>query len=524
MGGWSPTMPLPFGLSKPHVGRSSPEKHLPPPRARSRATEPWHAVVVGGGLAGMAAATVLAERGIRVTVVERETYLGGRVGSWRERLADGEPFEMERGFHAFFRQYYNLRALLKRVDPTLERLRRLEDYPLLGPEGRAESFSGLPTRPPFNLVSLVARTPSLRLADLLHLDRRAGLAMLTFDMERTYARFDSLDARTFLDSLRFPPHARNMLFNVFAHSFFNPEESLSAAELLMMFHFYFMGNPEGLVFDVLDQPFAQAVWHPLRRYLEARRAGFRLGQSVLSVEPRADGAFQLPLDSGDSLVADAVVLATPVPALQRIVENSPRLLPGEWRTRVQGLGLTSPFAVWRLWMDRPARPDRAPFAGTTGVGVLDNISLYHLFENESRNWAARTGGAVVELHAYGLPPDMGEADLQRELLAGLHQLYPELRGARVLEERFLLRQDCPAFTPGSFASRPGVDTPSPRVALAGDFVRLPFPTALMERATSAGFLAANHLLAGWDIQGEALWSVPGKGLLAGLPFLDKSVH
>ena len=33
-------------------------------------------------------------------------------------------------------------------------------------------------------------------------------------------------------SLRFPPAARQMLFDVFAHSFFNPEEQYSAAELL----------------------------------------------------------------------------------------------------------------------------------------------------------------------------------------------------------------------------------------------------------------------------------------------------
>jgi isorenieratene synthase len=62
-----------------------------------------------------------------------------------------------------------------------------------------------------------------------------------------------------------------------------------------------------------------------------------------------------------------------------------------------------------------------------------------------------------------------------------------------------------------------VETSSPRVALAGDFVRLPIPTALMERATTSGFMAANHLLAGWDTQGEEIWSVPRTGLLAGLP-------
>ncbi|WP_139821183.1 FAD-dependent oxidoreductase, partial [Mycobacterium xenopi] len=38
-----------------------------------------HAVVVGAGIAGLAAATGLAERGVTVDVIERQPYLGGRV-------------------------------------------------------------------------------------------------------------------------------------------------------------------------------------------------------------------------------------------------------------------------------------------------------------------------------------------------------------------------------------------------------------------------------------------------------------
>jgi carotenoid phi-ring synthase / carotenoid chi-ring synthase len=172
-----------------------------------------------------------------------------------------------------------------------------------------------------------------------------------------------------------------------------------------------------------------------------------------------------------------------------------------------------------MWLDRPAGPGRHPFVGTTGMGMLDNISLYHLFEGESRRWASRTGGAVVELHGYGLPRGADEPSVRRELLDGLHHLYPELRGARVLAERFLLRQDCPAFAPGSFRKRPPVETPFPEVVLAGDFVRMPIPTALMERAATSGFMAANHLLAGWEVRGQELWSVPRRGLLAGLPMV-----
>ncbi len=180
-----------------------------------------------------------------------------------------------------------------------------------------------------------------------------------------------------------------------------------------------------------------------------------------------------------------------------------------------GLRLTNPFAVWRLWLDRPTDPRRAPFIGTTGFGRLDNVSLYHPFEDESREWSERHGGAVVELHAYAIEAEADHDELKNELLRGMHALYPETRAAAVVEERFLVRQDCPAFAPGSYRSRPGVATPFAGFAIAGDFVKLPIPSALMERATASGFLAANQLLARSRVRSEPIHSVPARGLLAG---------
>ena len=72
------------------------------------------------------------------------------------------PVTMSRGFHAFFRQYYNLRSLLRRADPGLTRLIPIPDYPLqLAPEpgGRpvVDSFTHIPRVPPWNLVGFVAQ-------------------------------------------------------------------------------------------------------------------------------------------------------------------------------------------------------------------------------------------------------------------------------------------------------------------------------------------------------------------------------
>ena len=468
-----------------------------------------HVTVVGGGLAGVAAAVSLAERGVSVTLHEASPVLGGRLASWSDQLATGEPIQMERGFHAFFRQYYNARNLLRRVDPTLRFLKPCDDYPLFGPNGSFESFTGLPKKPPFNLLALVKRTPTLGIRDLLEIDGDAAAEMLAYDGDDTYARMDSLSAAAYLDSVKFPEEARRMLFEVFAHSFFNPQDQMSAAEMLMMFHLYFCGSAEGILFDVLDESFGDAVWTPMTRYLRSLGVVIHLNSPVS----------QLPEPTGN----DGVVLALTVEALQGLLAVNPWMTernPGgkKWAESIGALEQAPPFAVWRLWLDCALDPSRQPFAGTAGLGIIDNISVVDRYQGEAHRWALRTGGSVVELHGYALPESHhhDEARIKRELLEQLHALYPETVGAQIIEERFLLRNDCPSFSPGSFAHRPTVETPHPRVKLAGDLVRLPFPSALMERATASGFLAANQLLADTNVAEEPIWSIPVRGSLATL--------
>jgi isorenieratene synthase len=465
-------------------------------------------VIVGGGLAGLAAATVLAERRQPVVLFERERYLGGRVGSWSDRLADGTPFQMERGFHAFFRNYKNLRALLRRVDPELSMLLPLDDYPLLGPSGARESFRDLPRITPLNVVELVRRTPSLSLRDLGRVHVPSALEMLRFDPERTYARWDEETARTYLDSLRFPPEARRMLFEVFAHSFFNPEDSYSAGELLAMFHFYFLGNPDGLPFDVMKRPFGPAFIDPLAGYLEAHGVRIQRGVAVERIE-RTGGGFVV--HAGEAVRASALVLALDVPGLKGLAARSGAALE-ELRPGIESLEVTARFAVLRLFYEGRVPAHLSPFAGTAGVGLLDNISVYERFEDESEA-IARTQGSVVELHAYGVPDGLDEAAIRADLMAGLHAIHPELRDMPVREERYLVRQDCPAFAPGSHRLRPTVITKVPGLVLAGDFVKLPFASALMERATTAGMMAGNVLLAARGLGQEPIRTGPRKGIL-----------
>ena len=518
------------------------ERHEPDGRGGPAASRVPHAaaphvVVVGGGIAGISAAVGLAERGVRVTLLEAESSLGGRVRSWPVDVptpgadASGAPDDratMSRGFHAFFRQYYNLRALLRRVDPSLECLRPVDDYPLRHADGTQDSFTKIATRPPLNFLSFIARSPSFGLRDLTRVDADRALDLLDVDFPATYSRYDGVSAADALDALRFPERMRSLALEVFARSFFADPRDFSAGELVAMFHMYFLGSGEGLLFDVSRDDFDTTMWRPLRSYLEGLGAhvvtgcrvesierdgeGFRVsaGAAAAGADDASRGRIDFAIDRDDahgSLRADAVVIATSRDVLQRLVDGTD-LGDEAWRASVLTGEMAPRFIVQRLWFDRPVAAGSAPFVGTAAYGHLDNVSLVHDLEDGAAQWAKRCGGSVVELHAYAVPDDVTDDEVLADLRHQLERLHPELTGCEPVHEEVLVEADCPLAGTDEWAARPGVVTPQPKLVLAGDGVRCELPVALMERAATTGFQAANALLRHWGLPGHELWSVP----------------
>lgn len=478
--------------------------------------------VIGGGIAGLSAATALADRGVAVHLFEREHYLGGRVGGWTETTPDGSRLAMNRGFHAFFRQYYNLRNVLRRVDPELSMFTPLDDYPLVDGQGRRDTFRGLPGTPPLNAMAFALRSPTFRLRDLIRLDARAAAPLASVSVPETYWQLDDSDAETFLRDINFPTAAQHLAFEVFSRSFFTRPDGLSAAELATMFHIYFLGSSEGLVFDVAAENFDVALWKPLERYLLRHGADIRTGVAATNITTDDAGRFHVTGESFDALRVDGVVLATEVPALQRIVSDSPGLGDAQWRSAVADLGTAAPFLVRRLWLDRPVRSERPAFLGTGGLPPLDNISVLERYEREAADWADQHGGSVVELHAYSISEDSPE--VRKALDSRLYELFPETADARVVHEITLCRNDCPRLAPGDFAARPSVRTPQDGLVLAGDGIRIDLPVALMERAATTGVFAANTLLERFGVRGHDIFTVPVRGRSAVLRHFAERVE
>jgi len=474
-----------------------------------RSASPRTVAVVGGGLAGIGAASLLGERGFKVTLFDKNPYLGGKVGSWPVAFTDGFKTQVDHGFHAFFRHYYNLSRFLEKLGSD-RYLERIDDYLILGKQGRNYGFSEVETTPVLNVFSL-ARQGFFSFQEVLFNRHAAQLrALLQYDRDRTFEDWDHMSYDEFADRAHLPAGLK-LVFATFARAFFAPGDKLSMAELIKSFHFFYLSNDCGLLYDYLTCNYQEALLDPVRARLEVNGVRVKLGSPVAGVA-RTHGVFVV-----DGQEFDYLILAADVVGVKQIAEKSGWIeasAPDLHRQLTQ-LQESQGYAVFRLWLDKRVGQEFPVFVITEKQQVLDSITFYHQFDTEARKWAEETGGGVYELHCYALPPALPtEAEVRGAFRNELNDYLPELRDARVLYDHLQVKRDFTAFHCNLSNDRPSSETAIANLYLAGDWVKLPVPAMLMEGAFTSGLLSANAILTANGLREEAVLSVPRKGIFA----------
>jgi carotenoid phi-ring synthase / carotenoid chi-ring synthase len=465
--------------------------------------------VVGAGLAGIGSACLLGERGFNVTVFEKNHYLGGKVGCWDVSFNDGEVATVDHGFHAFFRQYYNLRAFMKKIGAT-KHFKTIDDYLVLAKDGKRFSFKNVETTPVLNILSL-GRNKFFQFRDVLFSPSSWKMGeFLEYDEAKTFAKYDSISFEEFANRASLPA-SLELIFNTFARAFFAPGDKLSTAELMKSFHFFYLSHNHGLLYDYFDTDYQEALIEPTTRYLNQHHVSIKLNHPVGETR-HEDGMFVVGSERFDYLI-----LASDVVGTKNICRNSPWIETSSAKTYLELTSLTAStgYAVYRLWLDRRIGDDLPVFIITEKQAVLDSVTFYHQFDRSAAQWAERSGGGVYELHCYALPLELlAEADLKAAFLAELHSYFPELRDVTIVHDHLQVRHDFSAFYTSLNTTRPEFKTRIPNFYVAGDWVKTGMPAMLMEGAFTSGVLCANSILANHGLQEEPVWSVPLRGIFA----------
>ena len=428
-------------------------------------------VVVGGGLAGIAAALELADAGEEVTLLEARPRLGGATFS-----VERDGLWIDNGQHVFLRCCTAYRALLDRLGTTRQTtLQRRLAIPVLRPGGRVSWLRRSDLPPPLHLAGSILRYSPLPPRERLRLlPAIRALQRLSLDDP-------SLDDVTFGDWL-----AEHGQRNAALHALWDlialPTLNLSAkdASLALAAMVFKTGLLEEA--DASDVGYASV---PLQR-LHGDAAERALGAAGVDVRVRARVRALTGTTvtwEGGAVDASGVVLAVPHDEVVSLLPDD-ALAPG---IDLLQLGV-SPIVNLHVVYDRPVlrhafaaaveSPVQWVFDRTESAGVRDGQYL-----------AVSLSGA----DAYG---DRTSDELRDEFLGALADLLPAARTAQVASF-FVTREPRATFrgVPGTARHRSGPTTNLPGVYLAGAWTATGWP-ATMEGAVRSGVAAARAVLHG----------------------------
>jgi squalene-associated FAD-dependent desaturase len=428
--------------------------------------------VVGGGLAGIAAALECADAGAEVTLFESRPRIGGATFSIRR---DGHW--IDNGTHVALRCCTAYRGLLERLgsDHLLDLQPRLS-IPVLAEGGRTATFArtGLPA--PLHLTRALLGFSHLPVPDRLAAVR-AVRALQRLELDDP--RLDEIPFAAWLRQHGQSQRSIDVLWNLITLPTVNlPAEEASLALGAFVFRVGVIDASDACDLAVPRVPLRELHAEPALAAFAEAGVTVQLRAKVGRIHPVEDG-LELPVHDG-AAVFDRVVSAVPHQAAAALLPDG--LVDAE---RLDRLG-TSAIVNVHLHFDRPVLD--APFAAAV------DSPLQWLFDRTEASGVERGQLVAVSLSAADELLDRTQEELVAEATAALGRLLPAARDAELLSGA-VTREPAATFraAPGSAALRLPAKTRVPGLALAGAWTDTRWP-ATMEGAVRSGLAAARDVL------------------------------
>lgn len=261
-------------------------------------------VIVGGGLAGLQAGVELAQRGFRVTVLERSGTPGGKLKSWRDShwSPDDDPLKSdpaftgyirEHGIHAVWGFYNNLREFLGRHGwPLMETPADASIYNFLDKDGTASHLPNVNWPKPFDKLGLLRAARNMK-----HLQaENSSEFILLFTKLATFDYADQAQ-REYMDSLSFAEYGRKLgLSEPMIHkicdsliemAYFDNADHVSALTLANIFQLV-AGAAKDMQVNLYRNPTNDTFLQPMVEYIRAHGGEVIYNVDVTGIEKHGE--------------------------------------------------------------------------------------------------------------------------------------------------------------------------------------------------------------------------------------------
>ena len=445
-------------------------------------------VIVGGGLAGLAAAVALTDRGLPCTLLESRPRLGGRASSFHDPATDTDIDNCQHvtlGCCTNFRHFCQTTGLA-------EFFRRESALYFAGPSGKIDRFAAGPLPAPLHLTAAFAGLSYLSWKDKFALSR--GLRALARPVT------DQEESRPFLDWLR--AHGQTEVaiqrfwFVVLVSALSESLDRISVKHARKVFVDAFLANRDGWYVDIPTVPLEMLYGGRLTDWLASRGTTIRLLTSVEQVEITGESATGVRLGSNEVVSSDELIIALPFFRVMSVLPPALKEAP-----ELQGIQKleAAPISSIHLWFDRP-------ITDLPHLVLVDRLCQW-LFNRSAMDQS----GLVSSQGNTAISPDrsyyyqivisashslegQSRQQIEQTVLKELFEIWPQSADAKILHSRHVTEHRAVfAPVPGVDALRPAQQSPIANLQLAGDWTRTGWP-ATMEGAVRSGYLAAANVL------------------------------
>ena len=446
-------------------------------------------IVIGGGLAGLAASVALAEAGWRVRLFEQRPFLGGRAASYV--LPDGE--HVDNCQHVTFGCCTNLEDFYRRVGSS-SKIKFFDCLVLVDPQGRRGVMHAGLLPAPFHMTGSFLTFSPLSLKDKLAI-ARAFYSILTSGGRPADANVPGgISMLEWLHRRKQTPAAINRFWRAVLVSALSEElERIDAQYGIDVFwkavlstkYGYRMGVPAVALGELYDSCRAAIEQQGGEVVFRAALRGLRIENGKLNA---------VVLDGGREETADAFILALPHTVLSEVLPDSIKQSDLTF-ANLDKLN-DAPITGVHFWFDRQVMAE--PFLtllDTTTQWIFNKSALYARANGASP--VADAGGRQYLQLVISASFDLLEKPRQEIIDLCLKEVRHALPAAR---DANLLKATVIKEAAATFSPQPGVDrwrpTQETKIAgmfLAGDWTSTGWP-ATMEGAVRSGYLAAEAVL------------------------------